>query len=65
MFLFRKRFSGFDEWDLLFEYQVIDDGEGNLQQYEMLLEFYLFEIEKGFEWRVIFNVVIEVILIDS
>ena len=63
--LFRKRFSGFDEWDLSFEHQAIDDGEGNLQQYEMSPEFYPSETEKGFEWRVTPNVATEVIPTDS
>lgn len=63
--LFRKRFSGFDEWDLSFEHQAIDDGEGNLQQYEMSPEFYPSETEKGFEWRDTPNVATEVIPTDS
>ena len=63
--LFRKRFSGFDECDLSFEHQAMDDGEGNFQQYEMSPEFYPSEIEKGFDWRFTPNVATEVIPTDS
>ena len=61
----RKGFSGFDELDLPFEHQAMDDGEGNFLQYEMSPEFCPSETEKAFEWRVTSNVATKVIPTDS
>ena len=61
----RKGFSGFDELDLPFEHQAMDDGERNSQQYEMSPEFYPSETEKTFEWRVTSSVATKVIPTDS
>ena len=63
--LFRKGFTGFDQWDPSFEHQAIDDDEGNVQHYEMSPEFYPNETEKTSEWRVAPIVATKVIPTDN
>lgn len=63
--LFRKGFSGFEQWNSLFDHQALDDGVANFQQYETSPEFYPSEIEKTYEGRVPPIVATKVIPTDS